>query len=204
MMLDALLAATLWVGSARVDVMIWEPGGEHPYTTDFELEYREADPSPIHASNGAEVGRDIRLVPLRIATRVQHTVRGLLNCSGSGQEVITDGPAGAVFVPFPGWKGVSALGTPVPAAGAYQIVLPRAVGAFACGTKKNAGDRWVVVGSGLFHPAGDVDAADRVVRSPEAAGTRMRGSFSFSDVSQHRAVRHDYRVTWDLRRRVQP
>jgi hypothetical protein len=78
------------------------------------------------------------------------------------------------------------------------------VGAFACGTKKNAGDRWVIVGSGLFHPAGDVDAADSVVRSPEAAGTRMRGSFSFSDASQRRAVRHDYRVTWDLRRQVQP
>jgi hypothetical protein len=34
----ALLSVIVWIGTAQVDVMIWEPGGEHPYTTDSELE----------------------------------------------------------------------------------------------------------------------------------------------------------------------
>ena len=36
-----LLAGAVWTGTARVDVMNWEEGGEHPYQTDFELTYRE-------------------------------------------------------------------------------------------------------------------------------------------------------------------
>jgi hypothetical protein len=199
----ALLSAVVWVGTAQVDIMIWEPGGEHPYTTDFELEYREAGQNPIRGSNGAVVGYGVRLVPQRIAIRVHHIVRGLLNCSGAGEELITDGPDAQMVTPLPGKEAVSAVGFRVPSPGAYQIVLPRAIGAFACGTKRNAGDRWVIVGTGLFHPAGDIDAADRELRLLDTAGTRMRGSYAFSDASRRQAVRHDYKVTWDLRRRVQ-
>jgi len=203
MALASLLTTVLWVGVAQVDVMIWEPGGEHPYTTDFELEYREAERTPIR-SRTTLVGYSVRLVPARIATKVHHVVRGLLNCSGTGEELIVDGPDAQLVVTLPGKDAVSAIGTRVPSAGAYQIVLPRAIGAYACGTKRNAGDRWVIVGSGLFHPAGDIDAADSALRVLEATGTRMRGSYAFSDASRRQPVRHDYKVTWDLHRQVQP
>jgi hypothetical protein len=96
------------------------------------------------------------------------------------------------------------IGFRVPPAGAYQLVLPRAIGSFACGTKRNPRDRWVVVGTGLSHPMGDIDAADRETRLLEADGTRMRGSYAFSDASRHQPVRHDYSVKWDLHRQVGP
>ena len=105
---------------------------------------------------------------------------------------------------LPGKDAVSAIGTRVPSPWAYQIVLPRAIGAFARGAKRNAGDRWVIVGSGLFHLAGDIDAADSALRVLEATGTRMRGSYAFSDGSRRQPVRHDYKVTWDLHRQAQP
>lgn len=193
-----LLSVIVWIGTAQVDVMIWEPGGEHPYTTDFELEYREAGRTPIQGAKGTLVGHRVRLVPQRIATRVHHEVRGLLNCRGAGEELITGGPEAQLVVPLRGKEAVDAVGFRVPPAGTYQMVLPRAIGAFACGNKRNAG----VVGSGLFHPAGDIDAADHEVRALEATGTRMRGSYTFSDASRRQPVRHDYKVTWDLRRQV--
>lgn len=192
----------VWVGTAHVDVMIWEPGGEHPYSTAFELEYREAGRVAIHGASDTVVAYGIRLLPQRISTRVHHVVRCLLNCSGGGEELIVDGPEGQLVMPLSRREAVSAIGVRVPPPGAYQIVLPRAISAFACGTKKNVGDRWVIVGSGLFHPAGDIDAADSQIRALEAGGTRMRGSYVFTDASRRQPVRHDYSVTWDLRRQA--
>lgn len=81
--LSALLSVVVWTGAAQVDVMIWEPGGEHPYTTEFELEYGEAGRTPIHDRRGILVGHRVRLTPLRIALKVRHQVRGLLNCTGA-------------------------------------------------------------------------------------------------------------------------
>src|SRR5262245_41489957 len=121
-----LLSAVLWAGTAQVDVMIWEPGGEHPYTTDFELEYREAERTPIRTATGTVVGHRVRLVPQRIATRVRHEVRGLLNCKGGGEEVIAGGPDAQLVLPLPGKRVSEVVGVPVDPAGAYQLVLPRA------------------------------------------------------------------------------
>jgi hypothetical protein len=83
-------------------------------------------------------------------------------------------------------------------------VLPRAVAAFGCGAKVNAGDRWVVIGTGLFPVAGDVQAADSERRHLTSGGARMQGEFHFSDADRGAPVRHDYHVTWDLRRRSDP
>ena len=196
----ALLSAVVWTGSAQVDVMIWEPGGEHPYKTDFELEYSEGARAPILSSRGTLVGHSVRLIPRRIAIDVRHEVRGLANCTGGGQEVVTGGPDGAMAMPVQGKEFTDPVGFRVPAAGAYQLVLPRAIGAFACGNKRNAGDRWVVIGAGLFHPAGDIHAADARPRLLESGGSRMQGSYEFSDASRGLPVRHDYHVKWDLRR----
>jgi hypothetical protein len=200
----ALLSMVVWTGTAQVDVMIWEPGGEHPYKTEFELEYREAGQTPIRDSKGILVGHRVRLFPQRIALKVHHEVRGLLNCTGAGQEVVTDGPDAELVLPLPGKEVVDDIGFRVPPAGAYQLVLPRAIGAFACGNKRNAGDRWVIVGSGLYHPSGDIDAADAEPRVLLAGSTRMRGSYAFSDAARHQPVRHDYNVKWDLQRQVKP
>lgn len=200
----ALLSVVVWAGTARVDVMIWEPGGEHPYTTEFQLEYSEVGRTPIHDSKGTLIGHRVRLLPRRIALNVHHQVRGLLNCTGAGREVVTDGPNGELVLPVPGKAVVDDVGFRVPRAGAYQFVLPRAVGAFACGNQRNAGDRWVIVGSRLYHPAGHIEAADAEPRVLEAGGTRMRGSYAFSDASRQQPVRHDYKVDWDLHRHLEP
>ncbi len=161
---SALLSVVLWTGTAQVDVMIWEGGGEHPYTTDFALEYQEAGRTPVVGGKGAVIGHRVRLVPRRVALKAHHEVRGLLNCSGGGEEIVTEPPEAQVVVPLPGTRSLAI----------YQLVLPRAVGAFGCGRKGNAADRRVGIGTGLF-PA-DVEVADAQARSLEADGTQMRGA----------------------------
>jgi hypothetical protein len=191
----ALLGVVLWRGTARVDRMIWESGGEHPYTTDFTLEYRETSRSPIRDATGAVIGHRVRLVPSRIALRARHEVRGLLNCTGGGQEMVADAPDAALVVPV----GGSGSGP----GGVYQLVLPRAIGAYACGNKRNAGDRRVSIGTGLF-PA-DVEVEDAESRSLEGNASRMRGAYqdrhsrNYSASAQHR-VRYEFNVEWDLHR----
>jgi hypothetical protein len=203
----ALLSAAVWTGSAQVQVMIWEPGGEHPYTTDFDLEYREEGRVPIVDLKGTVVGYRARLVPRRIALRVHHEVRdtdGRRICAGGGQEVVEDGPEGALVVPVRPDDLAKTLRIAAARAGAYQLILPRAVGSFACGGKRNAGDRWVIIGSALFHPAGDIDAADSDARSLDLGGSRMAGSYQATDAPRGNPVRHDYSVKWDLRRHLDP
>lgn len=191
---SALLSVVLWTGTAQVDVMIWEGGGEHPYMTDFALEYRETGRTPILDANGGVVGHRVRLVPRRVALRVHHEVRGLLNCAGGGEEVVAEAPEAELVVPV---KGKAA---------AYQLVLPRAIGAFACGRKRNAGDRRVGIGAGLFQA--DVEVADAQPRSLEDDGSRMRGAYqerherNYSASPQH-LVRYEFNVKWDLRRVVE-
>jgi hypothetical protein len=203
-----LLSVVLWRGSAQVDVMIWEGGGEHPYVTDFDLTYREDNRTAIRDTSGKVVGHRIRLVSERIALKARHEVRGLLNCTGTGQEILTAGPASELIVPLRGAKLATAIGFEVPPSGAYQLVLPRAIGAFACGTnKRNGGDRAVGIGSGLFHP--DVEVADPELRSLAELGARMRGSYqwrqsrNYSGQPQH-LIRYEFHVTWDVRREAQP
>jgi hypothetical protein len=185
-----LLPLAIWSGTARVDVMIREPQGEHPYITDFELEYSEGAPVSVTGPSGG-VSHRVPLIPKRVAIDVRHEVRhvdGRSICTGGGQELVDHPPPGALSSP----------------AATYQLVLPRAIGAFACGSKRNAGDRWVVVGTGLFPVQGDVDAADTETRRLDSGGSRMRGEYRFSDQAQGRPVRHDYHVTWELTRHEEP
>ena len=199
----SLLAAALWIGTAQVDVMIWEGGGEHPYTTDFALEYRETSRTPVRDASGATVGHRVRLVPQRIALKARHQVRGLSNCTGGGEEVVTDAPEAELVVPISGKDLTAAVGLVAPPTGAYELVLPRAVGAFACDHKRNTRDRRVAIGSGLFHA--DVEVADVQSRPLESGGARMRGEYEerherkFGDSAQH-VVRYQFNVKWDLRR----
>ena len=202
----ALLSAAVWTGSAQVDVMIWEPGGEHPYTTDFQLEYREGERTPIIGLSGVVVGYRVPLVAQRVVISVRHEVRdaqGRSICTGGGDETVRDGPDGVVIVPVSTRELSDVLGSTVPIAGAYQLVLPRAVGAFACGNKKNTRDRWVVLGSGLFHPAGNIETADPTVRPLGPGGSRMEGSYKSTDAPRGDPVRHDYDLKWNLQRHVQ-
>lgn len=200
---SALLAAAVWSGSAHVDVMIWEPGGEHPYSTVFQLAYREEARVPILDSEGTLAGYSVRLVPQRIDLTVHHEVRhadGRPICSGGGREVVSGGPEARIVLPARGDTLASVLGFRVPDSGAYEIVLPRAVGAFACGDRKNTRDRWVVLGSGVFHPEGDVEVADTQVRALDSGGLTMAGAYTFTDAPRESPVRHDYSVRWELRK----
>ena len=88
----ALLASVFWTGTAKVDATIWEGGGEHPYQTDFTLEYRESSRTPALDANGAVIAHHVRLVPQRVTLKARHEVRGLLNCTGGGEEVVADAP----------------------------------------------------------------------------------------------------------------
>lgn len=115
---------------------------------------------------------------------------------------MTGGPGAQIVLPLPGKAVVDETGFRVPAAGASQLVLPRAVGAFACGNTRNLGDRRVIVGTHLFYPDGDIDAADGAVRTLELDGSRMRGAYTFSDASRGQPVRHDYTVRLNLRRQA--
>ena len=200
---SSLLAAALWTGTAQVDAMTWEGGGEHPYTTDFTLEYRESSGTPVLDANGILVGYRVRLAPERVALRVHHEVRGLLNCTAGGEEVVTGAPEAELVLPVSGSDLAGAVGLVVPRTGAYQLVLPRAIGAFACGGERNTGDRRVGIGIGLFNA--DVEVADIHARLLEGSGTRMRGSYqerhqrNYSASGQH-LVRYEFNVKWDLHR----
>lgn len=182
-----LLASAVWQGSAQVDVMIWEPSGEHPYQTTFDLTYEEVEAEPLLDSASRVAPRSIRLVPTRIAIDVRHEVRqadGGPICEGGGRELLSAAPEGRIV------------------AGAYQLVLPRAVGAFACGARRNDRDRRVVIGTGLLHVPGEIDAADRAPRTLDLNGSHMQGAYESSDASTGGVVRHDYKVRWELRRYV--
>jgi hypothetical protein len=202
----SLLAVALWTGTAQVDVMISEGGGEHPYTTDFTLQYRETSRTPVRDANGVVVGHRVRLAPQRVVLKALHEVRGLSNCTGGGEEVVTDAPEAEVVVPISGKDLTAAVGLVAPPTGTYQLVLPRAVGAFACGNKRNTRDRRVAIGTGLFHA--DVEVADVESRSLESDGARMRGEYEerherhFGDSTRH-VVRYQFNVKWDLRRVVE-
>jgi hypothetical protein len=93
-LLVVVLAGALWTGTARVDVMNWEGAGEHPYQTDFALR--------------------IPLTPERIALKVWHQVRGLLNCIGAGQEEVTEDPGSAIVIPVRGETLVETVGVAIP------------------------------------------------------------------------------------------
>src|SRR6266536_2537611 len=174
----ALLAGAVWTGKARVHVMNWEEGGEHPYQTDFEIRYHEGVSTEVQDTGGRVVGHRIALVPERISLKVWHQVRGLLNCDGTGEETSADDPGGAIVVPLRNETLADIVGVAVPPSGAYQLVLPRAYGAYACGRgNRNLGNRRAGIGSMLF--SSDVEFDDKEVRFLDAGGTRMRGAYSY-------------------------
>ncbi len=207
-LLVVVLAGALWTGTARVDVMNWEGGGEHPYHTDFALRYREEAPTELRGTGGKVVGHRIPLTPERIALKVWHQVRGLLNCIGAGQEEVTEDPGSAIVIPVRGETLVETVGVAIPPSGAYELVLPRAYAAYACGQgNRNKGDRRAGIGSRLLSP--DVEFDDREVRFLDAGGTRMRGAYTYhrsrsADGSVQHLVRKEIRVEWDLRRNMEP
>jgi len=203
---SALLAVGLWSGTAQVDAMIWEGGGEHPYKTDFALEYVETSRTPVHDANGVVVGHRVRLASQGVALIARHEVRRLLNCTGGGEEVVRDAPEAEMVVPISGKDLAGAVGLLPPRTGTYQLVLPRAIGAFACGSKSNAGDRRVGIGSGLFDA--DVEVADPQSRLLGDGAFTMQGAYvvrqkrNYSASPQH-LVRYEFKVKWDLHRAVE-
>jgi len=202
--MSLLVSGAIWIGTAQVYVMNWEGGGEHPYRTDFELIYHEASPTEVRDARGTLVGHRIRLIPERIALKVQHEVVGLLNCVGTGEEVVRSAAEGAIVIPVRGQQVRGTDDRPIPSFGAYQVVLPRAYAAYACGeNQRNKGDRRAGIGRGLFYA--DVEFGDRGARSLDSDGDRMHGAYEYqrersADGSIQHLVRKEIHVKWDLRR----
>ncbi len=201
-MIAVVLAAVFWTGTASVHVMMWEQGGEHPYKTDFELRYREGKPVAVNGAGGRILAHRIPLTPDRVRLKVWHEVRGLLNCVGTGEETLEEGADAALIVPARGVTDVDGLA--VPSEGAYQLVLPRAIGAFACGTNvRNRKYRAVGIGAGLFRP--DLEVEDSQVRGFTQGGQVMRGSYVFRRDRNYSGrsgdtARYEFHVKWELRR----
>jgi hypothetical protein len=158
---------------------------------------------PSATPTGVVPGDEVRLVPERIANEVHHEVRhadGPSICRGGGREVMTRAPEGRIAVAR---SGSRLPGFDAPVTSAYRLVLPRAVGAFACGTRKNPRDRRVVIGARVFDPvdpAAEIETRDVSVRTLDSGGLAMTGSYKSSDAGTGRTVRHDYTVRWELRR----
>jgi hypothetical protein len=172
---------------------------------ELDLAYREAGRAPLVDADGAVRGYQVRLVPERIAIDVHHEVRhqdGRSICKGGGREDVTGAPEGRIVI-----ASDRRLASRVrrSTTSAYQLVLPRAVGAFACGSTRNVRDRRVVIGARVFDPvdpAAEIETADASVRSLDPDGLVMKGVYESSDAATGRAVRHDYTVRWELRRGV--
>src|SRR5262245_42408556 len=123
---------TYWRGVVRVEGMIHEPGGYHPYSATMTLHLRESERIP------ATGGFRVLLVSEGSRNEVQtsvHQTGGPMLCSGTGTEMLPEGAIGYL--------------EPRPGRTTYHLAIPRAFGAFACGrnqaTKRN---RVVAIGRG--------------------------------------------------------
>jgi hypothetical protein len=172
---------TAWRGTVEISGMIHEPGGYHPYVTTVSLRLREGDRVPVAGGVRAALISDGSIVEVR--TEVYQTT-GQRICAGTGTEAL---PGRSM-----GYLETRAGRT------SYHLVMPRAFGAFACGTNHVIHrDRRVVIGLG-DPEAGEVETADSVTRVLEQGDSVMRGSFRST---AHRLNNdYEYVVSWSASR----
>ncbi len=114
---------TMWLGTVVVEGMVHEPGGYHPHTTTISLRLRESNRVPIDG------GFRVPLTSRSSTSDVKHSLHltdGLLVCSGTGRETLTNDTFGYLE---------TKAGRTV-----YHLAIPRAFGAFACGLNRST--RW--------------------------------------------------------------
>jgi hypothetical protein len=176
-----LAVSALWQGTVVVDGMIYEPSGYHPYKTTISLRLREA--GRVTVAGGFRVPLVSEGSVFETVTSV-HQTEGLMLCSGTGTETLTGRTIG--------YLEMKARKT------SYHLALPRAFGAFACGRNHTTGaDRWVVIGLGDLEAA-DIETADPLVRTLDAADSVMKGAFQSRKTRG--AVSYEYDVSWSLTR----
>lgn len=170
-----------WRGTVKVDGMIYEPGGYHPYVATITLHLREAERSVIAG------GIRVALVSEGSTNDVQtsvHQTSGLMLCAGTGTESL---PGRAI-----GYLETKAGRT------TYHLAVPRAFGAFACGQNHAIKrDRVVIIGDGDPEPA-EIETSDSVLRTLAESNSVMKGSFE--STKTRGAVRYEYKISWSVTR----
>jgi hypothetical protein len=150
-------AGLSWRGTVKVDGMIYEPGGYHPYVATITLHLREGERSVV--PGGFRVALVSEGSTNAVRTSV-HQTGGLMLCSGTGTETL---PRRAI-----GYLDTKAGQT------TYHLAVPRAFGAFTCGQNHAVKrDRVVMIGDGDAEPA-DIETGDSVLRTLEEANSVLR------------------------------
>ena len=184
-MIAFLAAAAVWQGTVIVNGMIYEPGGYHPYKTTISLRLREYERVAVAGGFRASLVSDGSV--FETVTSV-HQTEGPMLCSGIGTETLSGRTVGYLEMKT---RKTS-----------YHLALPRAFGAFACGRNQTTGaDRRVVIGLGDLEAA-DIETADPLERTLEAADSVMKGAFQSKKTRG--AVRYEYSVSWTLTREPAP
>jgi hypothetical protein len=170
-----------WRGTVKVDGMMYEPGGYHPYVATITLHLREADRSAIPG------GFRVPLVSEGSTNEVRtsvHQTEGPMLCTGTGTETL---PRRAI-----GYLETKAGLT------TYHLAIPRAFGAFACGHNRAIKrDRVVIIGHGDPEPA-EIETSDSVLRTLDETDSLMKGHFE--STKTRGAVRYEYKISWSVSR----
>lgn len=170
-----------WRGTVKVDGMIYEPGGYHPYVATITLHLREAEKSVV--AGGVRVALVSEGSTNDVRTSV-HQTGGLMLCAGTGTETL---PRRAV-----GYLETKAGQT------TYHLAVPRAFGAFACGQNHAIKrDRVVIIGDGDPELL-EIETSDSALRTLDDTNSVMKGSFE--STKTRGAVRYEYRISWSVTR----
>jgi hypothetical protein len=171
-----------WQGVVKVDAMIHEPGGYHPYVAAITLRLREGERLAVPGGFRVPLVIDGGVNDVRTSV---HLESGLEICSGVGREALPKRVVGYLE---------SMAGRPA----TYRLAIPRAFGAFACG-KQHATrrDRVVLIGQG-DPEAAEIETADAAVRTLEPRGADMHGAFGAARARG--PVRYEYKISWSLTR----
>lgn len=170
-----------WRGTVKVDGMIHEPGGYHPYVATITLRLREGERSSI--AGGFRVALVSEGSTNDVRTSV-HQTGGPMLCAGTGTEPLPRRAIGYLET-----KGGRTT---------YQLAVPRAFGAFACGQNHAINrNRVVTIGDGDREPA-EIETSDTVVRTLDGTDSVMKGSFE--SAKTRGVVRYEYKISWSVAR----
>lgn len=168
-----------WRGTVKVDGMIYEPGGYHPYGATINLHLHEGERSVVRGGFRVALVSDGSTNDVRTSV---HQTGGLMLCSGTGTETL---PRRAI-----GYLETKAGQTN------YHLAIPRAFGAFTCGRNHAINrDRVVTIGDGDADPV-EIETSDSVLRTLEEANSVMKGSFASTKTRS--VIRYEYKISWSL------
>jgi hypothetical protein len=172
---------TVWRGNVRIEGMIREPGGYHPYVTTVILRLREGGRASVPGGVRTPLISDGSVMDVRTGV---YEDTGQRVCVGTGTEELPGRRLGHLETK----QGRTS----------YHLVIPRAFGAFACGTNNVIErDRRVIIGLG-DPETGEIETADSVPRVLEQGGSVMRGAFR--SATHRNGNDYEYVVSWSASR----